>query len=120
MTQHEDHDPGVADFEPDVRDLVAELFPVEVALPDGRVVSRAKVFVLSGGVVVYGEDGRAPVQMFSARHAGEPQLANPAAPKRRQHSVITTTEGELHVNGVLGCGCGSPLKSFTYAHLMAR
>lgn len=117
MTRANDHDPGVVDFEPEVRDLVAELFPVEVALPDGRVVNRGKVFVLVGGVVVYGEQGGQPLRMFAARHSAHAELANPAAPKRRQHSVIHTVEGDVHVNGILGCGCGSPLKTMTHQSL---
>lgn len=114
-----DHDPGIVDFEPELRDLVAELFPVEVALPDGRVVLRGKVFVLSGGVLVYGEESGRPALMFRSRHAAQPELANPVAPKRRQLTTVTTTDGVVRVQGILGCGCGSPLKTFTHTDALA-
>lgn len=120
MTQANDADPGVVDFEPESRDLVAELFPVEVALPDGRVIPRGKVFVLVGGVVVFGEDGRTPVRVFASRHSAPAEIANLAAPKRRQHTVVHTAEGDIHVNGILGCGCASPLKGFTLAQALAK
>ena len=110
-----DQDPGIVDFEPDARDLIAELFPVEVSLPNGTVVSRAKVFVVVGGVVVYGSTpDRKSYLAFSARHAEHPKMANMAAPKRRQTSTFATTEGTVIAQGTVGCGCGSPLKVLTY------
>lgn len=102
-------------FEPESRDLVAELFPVEVTLPDNRVVLRAKVFVLKGGILVYGEEdtpqGRKPFRAFQGRHAEDPVIANPALPKRHQMSVFQTSGGEVRANGILGCGCSSSLKN---------
>jgi len=106
-------DPGIRDFEPDVHDHVATLFPVEAALPDGQVIQRAKVFVLVGGVLVYAERGGQVVRVFAGRHVEPAFIANPAIAKRRQHSVFITAEGKVHTTGVLGCGCGTALKALT-------
>jgi len=111
-------DPGIRDLEPDTRDLVATLFPVEVALPDGSVVQRGKVFVLVGGVVVFGERDGKPLRLFAARHAEPAVLANPVAPKRRQRSTFVTVSGTVYANGILGCGCGSVLKNLTHTEAL--
>lgn len=112
-------DPGIRDFEPDVHDHVATLFPVEAALPDGQVIQRAKVFVLVGGVLVYAERDGQVVQVFAGRHTEPPLLANPVVAKRRQHSVIITAAGKIHTTGVLGCGCGTALKALTVEEALA-
>jgi len=107
------YDPGIIDIEPNVRDLISELFPVTVTLPNGESYGRAKVFVLVGGIVVYADAGK----VFAARHASHPRLANPNAPKRRQLSTFDTVDGTVTAQGILGCGCGSPLKTLTYAQV---
>lgn len=113
-----DEDPGIRDFEPDALDLVVTLFPVEVALPDGSVEKRAKVFVLVGGIVVFAEREGEPVRLFAARHAEQAVIANPALPKRRQRSTFVTVNGTVHANGILGCGCGSSLKQLSHAQAL--
>lgn len=114
-----DDDPGIRDFEPDVHDHVVTLFPVEVALPDGTVIQRGKVFVMVGGVLVYAERDGAPLRVFAGRHTEPARVANLAIPKRRQHSVFVTHAGKVFTTGVLGCGCGSSLKLFTLDEALA-
>ena len=105
----------------DLHEHVATLFPVEAAMPDGSVVRRAKVFVLSGGVIVYGEDEhRVPVKLFTARHVAPPELPNFSLPKRKQHAVMHTAEGDLHVTQLLGCGCGSQLKGLRWQQVVGQ
>jgi hypothetical protein len=88
--------------------LLAEVYPAEVTLPDGSFVPRARVFVLAEGVLVYGQEDGQAVLKYRGRHSAEPTLPNTLHPRRRQFAEISTPDGTVRANRVLGCTCKTP------------
>lgn len=118
MTHHPalSNDPEHTSVNDGAHELIRVLYPVRVKLPNGTELLRAKIWHMVGGVLVLAEraDGSGPFVAFTARHAGAPTLAPSTLPRRRQSHTWRTDAGQLTAQGVLGCGCGSALKTMSF------
>lgn len=97
--------------------LRRDVFPAEVVMPDGRVFTAARVFVLEASIRVYVEDrariGRPGIELAVDEPLTDPELVP------RSHSTLGRGErlecridaGTIWVNRGRGCGCHSPLKA---------
>lgn len=113
--QHMNDDPEHTSVNDGSHELIRVFYPVRAQLPDGSEVLRAKIWHMVGGVLVLAEraDGSGIYRAFAARHTGAPTLSPSTMPRRRQQHTWRTDQGQLLATGVLGCGCGSALKTLT-------
>jgi hypothetical protein len=91
--------------------LARDVFPAEVACPDGSVLRDVRVFATSHRVVAYGvrEEGIVPLLNI--------ELATPGSIPA-SHSSLTgsgrlearTADGTYWVNRGRGCGCSGPTR----------
>lgn len=95
--------------------VVADVFPAEVALPTG-VLRGVRAVITRARLYVWAAEGPTPRLVFSepvdlARSA----FARPGAPRSHAHHLTLSDQQEatVHVTRARGCGCGSPLKTFT-------
>lgn len=91
--------------------LLHDVFPCEVVLPNQTIARRCRAFIFDDGVVIYsgGERGAEPVKLFSSRHREDPVLPPRHTSRLRWRATIRTTDGDLYINRTGGCGCHSRL-----------
>src|ERR1700744_2751649 len=91
--------------------LARDVFPAEVAMPDGRVLRDVRVFATSHRIVAYGvrEDGIVALV--------DSQLLEPGSIPVSRSSLTgsgrleaRTAEGTYWVNRGRGCGCSGPTR----------
>lgn len=89
--------------------LRQDVFPAEVLLPDGTVLSGVRVFATSHRLVVYGENPVGPVLVE--------ELETPWSIEAHMGTLFGQLQcdlasgGTAWVNRGRGCGCGSVLKA---------
>ena len=93
--------------------MARDVFPAEVLMPDGTVITGARVFATSHRVLVYTVDDKRNINLEVELHLASPG-AIPAsrsdlAPNGRLE--VRTENGTAWVNRGRGCGCGSVLKA---------
>lgn len=92
--------------------LVRDVHPAELALPDGQVLTGARVFVTSERLLAY----RATPDRRIER-AVDLELAQPCSVPASRNTLHGALEvrladgGTAWINRGRGCGCSSPLKA---------
>ena len=93
--------------------LARDIHPAEVLMPDGALVSGARVFITSHRIIAWvaGTDRRVEVRLqaplMEARSV-EPSMNDLGVNERL---AVELESGTAFVNRGRGCGCGSPLKA---------
>jgi hypothetical protein len=105
-----------------VSEVLLDVVPCEVLLPDGTLLTRARAFVTDVGVVVLREPERGVVEKaYSARHVAEAELDDTRKVRRRQRHVVHGEDGDVVINPVLGCMCHYPgLRQYDYERVRAE
>ncbi len=92
--------------------VMASWWPADVALPEGRSVRRARVYVTGDGdVEVYDQPGPTPVWTSALDYDATPLPASEGQWPRPAID-LHTADGLIVVNPTGGCGCGNRLKSW--------
>lgn len=89
--------------------IKGQVYPVTCRLPDGRNVEFAKLIVTLGAAYLFTGDPLAPDGVsatWSADLTGPPTLTQPWE-GRGFWNTLPTTEGEVRVMNLGGCGCGN-------------
>jgi hypothetical protein len=97
--------------------LARDVFPAEVATPDGRVLKDVRVFATTHRLTAYGVDGQGRIVKVI-----DVDLLEPGSIPRSRSTLTgsgrleaKTAEGTYWVNRGRGCGCHGPtrvLKAF--------
>lgn len=94
--------------------MVRDVFPAEVSMSDGSVLTRVRVFVTSKRLIAWREiDKRELVKVLDepiVSHDGTPDRSSPGEGMRITIDLGTRT---AIVNKGAGCGCGSALKALS-------
>lgn len=100
--------------------VLAEIFPAEVELPDGRFLRKAKIYITDDGVVVLEQTGKTIEIAYRGHHIIPAEMPNPRKVQRQQTMTATTIDGKVTARGALGCACQiRELQRFTYNDLIA-
>jgi hypothetical protein len=92
--------------------LARDVFPAEIALPDGQVVTGARAFVTSHRLIAYVVTGDRRIV-----RAVNLDLTVPGAVEASRNTLVAgqlecpVAGGSAWVNRGRGCGCGSPLNA---------
>jgi hypothetical protein len=91
--------------------LHRDVFPSEVAMPDGTVIRDARVFVTNSRLLAYQVNAGRIVRVLDV------ELEQPVTVPRDRGTLRGCLEARLAdgstawINQGRGCGCGSPLKA---------
>jgi hypothetical protein len=92
--------------------LRRDVYPAEVLMPDGIVLSGVRAFVTSHRVLAYRETDGRRIELAAELHLTDPWSV--PADRSTLHAgqlECRTPEGTAWINRGHGCGCGSPLKA---------
>lgn len=91
-----------------VETLCRDIFPAEVATPNGTVRKNVRVFVTSERMIVWAAPFGTPEVVFDMPLT-EPGSLEPSRMLSRQDTLtVDTMSGRYHVNRGRGCGCTGP------------
>ena len=91
--------------------LRRDIHPGEIVLPDGRVLTDARVFITSHRLVAWTHDGR--VQVAADIELSVPNSVTGDRGTLSGSLEVQTVDGTVYVNKGRGCGCHSPLKGLS-------
>lgn len=92
--------------------LHQEVYPAEIALPDGTMLTSVYAFVTSHRLLAYGETGDRQIGLIYGA-----DLAVPGSVPKHVGTLRGSLQCDIAVGGTAwinlgrGCGCGSPLKA---------
>jgi len=93
-----------------VETLCRDIFPAEIACPDGSVLRDVRAFVTSGRLVVWAAPNGQPVQVLDVPLT-DPGSVVPSRMLSRYGSLgLDTPAGRYFVNRGRGCGCTGPTR----------
>lgn len=100
-------------YEAEGETLHRDVYPAEVAMPDGSVLTGVHVFVTSHRLLVYGETGQRQVGLIFGADLETPRSVPASMDTMRagQLECKLGVGGTAWINVGRGCGCGSPLKA---------
>ena len=95
--------------------LVRDIHPAEVLLPDGKLLTRCRVFVTSKRVQVWRENlQRMPFLEVEITLADPDSVVESKATMMRNDRLeIVGLHGHAYINKGRGCDCGSSLKALS-------
>lgn len=96
--------------------LCRDVYPAEVALPDGSVLTNVRVFATTHRLLVF-KDGAGrtiePIIDEPLVHVGSVPASMDTLRPGAGRLECTLNSGTAWVNAGRGCGCGSPLKALS-------
>ena len=92
--------------------LRRDIFPAELAMPDGSVVTEARAFITTHRLFAWA------IKQGTIIVVADVELAEPESIEGNRGTLsgslqVETTEGTVYVNKGRGCGCHSPLKALS-------
>jgi hypothetical protein len=89
--------------------MARDVFPAEVLLPDGSLLTRCRVFVTSHRLLAFKEDKAKRIECVAHLELSKPHSIDPNKATLQMTGRINakTTEGEVIINRARGCSCGS-------------
>jgi hypothetical protein len=90
--------------------LRRDVFPAELLLPDGGVVTEARVFVTTHRLFAW-TYAHAKVQVAADIELAEHDSVPGNRGTLQGSLAVETTQGTVYVNKGRGCGCHSPLRA---------
>jgi hypothetical protein len=93
--------------------MVRDVFPAEVLLADGSLMTKVRVFITSHRLIVWRTDGAGRKGIALETKLAEPFSIPPSRSQlgNRERIEVPTLRQGIIVNRGKGCGCNAPLKA---------